>query len=93
MNSGADCLEPRMEVQFYDKYDLLGQGNDDPKNNEKGEILNILLKSRSQWKIASLLTIMNRHTNIEKNLRWMPIQSIKIYSTWIFYIWKWSKTR
>ena len=42
MNSSAECLEPRMEVQFYDKYDLLGQSNEDPKNNEKGEIFFII---------------------------------------------------
>ena len=36
MNAAPDMLEGRMEVQFYDKFDLLGAG-DDPTSIAKGE--------------------------------------------------------
>ena len=43
MNSSDDCLESRMEVQFFDKYDLLGLGNKDPLHPEKGRIVVIII--------------------------------------------------
>ena len=36
MNTGPECLETRMEVQFFDKYDLLGQGNKKAITIDKG---------------------------------------------------------
>ena len=39
MNTCPECLETRMEVQFFDKYDLMGQGNQKAIDMEKGTLI------------------------------------------------------
>ena len=36
MNLGPDAIEKRTEVQFYDRFDLIGEGNHTDSSSEGG---------------------------------------------------------